>query len=138
MAVRGTVSSAILILAAGVPLGGALIVGGIGVSVVAALLAVLSVGVGGADDPHPGGSQPYDSGSDPTLRSGGYAASGGWHDYGGSDGGGDGGRSNHPPNLRADRAFALAASSSLSLGAAAVSSEASNRSEILAMSSTAE
>ena len=47
-------------------------------------------------------------------------------------------RRDHPPNLRAERALALAASSSLSLGAAVVSSEASNRSEILAMSSTAE
>lgn len=44
----------------------------------------------------------------------------------------------HAPNRRADRAFALAASSSRSFGGAAVSSEASNRSEILAMSSTAE
>jgi hypothetical protein len=44
----------------------------------------------------------------------------------------------HPPNRRAKRAFALAASFSLSFGGAVVSSEASNRSEILAMSSTAE
>jgi hypothetical protein len=44
----------------------------------------------------------------------------------------------HPPNRSAERAFALAASSSLSLGGAVVSSEASKRSEILAMSSTAE
>jgi hypothetical protein len=44
----------------------------------------------------------------------------------------------HPPNRSAERAFALAASSSLSLGGAAVSSEASSRSVILAMSSTAE
>src|SRR5919112_709913 len=43
-----------------------------------------------------------------------------------------------PPNRRAERALALAASSSRSFGGAAVSSEASNRSEILAMSSTAE
>ena len=47
-------------------------------------------------------------------------------------------RRDHRPNLRAERAFALAASFSLSLGAAVVSSEASNRSEIFAMSSTAE
>ena len=44
----------------------------------------------------------------------------------------------HPPNRSAERAFALAASSSRSLGRAAVSSEASSRSVILAMSSTAE
>src|SRR5215208_6971184 len=44
----------------------------------------------------------------------------------------------HPPNRRAARALALAASCSRSFGGAAVSSEASNRSEILAMSSTAE
>ena len=47
-------------------------------------------------------------------------------------------RCDHPPNRRAERAFALAASSSRSLGGAAVSSEASKRSEIFAMSSTAE
>jgi len=47
-------------------------------------------------------------------------------------------RRDHRPNLRDERAFALAASFSLSLGAAVVSSEASNRSEIFAMSSTAE
>ena len=47
-------------------------------------------------------------------------------------------RCDHPPNRRAERAFALAASSSRSFGGAAVSSEASNRSEILAISSTAE
>ena len=47
-------------------------------------------------------------------------------------------RCDHPPNRRAARALALAASSSRSFGGAAVSSEASNRSEILAMSSTAE
>jgi hypothetical protein len=47
-------------------------------------------------------------------------------------------RCDHPPNRRAERAFALAASSSRSLGGAVVSSEASKRSEILAMSSTAE
>ena len=86
------VVAAILILAAGVPLGGALIVGGIGVPAVAALLAVVSVWAGGTGDPS---SRPYDydPGSDPVLRSGGgYGASGGWHDYGGSDGGaGDGG-----------------------------------------------
>ena len=44
----------------------------------------------------------------------------------------------HPPNRRAERAFALAATSSRSLGGAVVSSEASKCSEILAMSSTAE
>ena len=44
----------------------------------------------------------------------------------------------YPPNRRAERAFALAATSSRSLGGAVVSSEASKRSEIFAMSSTAE
>jgi hypothetical protein len=86
--------AAILTLAAGVPLGGALIVGVIGVPAVSAFLAVVSVWVGGTGDPDPS-SRPYDydPGSDPVLRSGGgYGASGGWHDYGGSDGGaGDGG-----------------------------------------------
>jgi hypothetical protein len=86
--------AAILVLAAGVPLGGALIVGVIGVPVVAALLAVLSAWAGGADNPDPS-SRPYDydPGSDPIHRLGsGYGASGGWHDYGGPDGGaGDGG-----------------------------------------------
>src|SRR5215218_9905854 len=43
-----------------------------------------------------------------------------------------------PPNRRAERAFALAASSFRSFGLAVVSSEASNRSEILPISSTAE
>jgi hypothetical protein len=47
-------------------------------------------------------------------------------------------RCDHPPNRRAERAFALAATSSRSLGGAVVSSEASKCSEILAMSSTAE
>ena len=47
-------------------------------------------------------------------------------------------RCDHPPNRRAERAFALAASSSQSLGGAVVSSEASKRSEIFAMSSTAQ
>ena len=47
-------------------------------------------------------------------------------------------RYDHPPNRTAERALALAASSSRSFGAAVVSSEASKRSEILAMSSTAE
>ena len=47
-------------------------------------------------------------------------------------------RCDHPPNRRAERAFALTASSSLSLAGAVVSSEASKRPEILAMSSTAE
>jgi hypothetical protein len=50
----------------------------------------------------------------------------------------DADRCDHPPNRRAERAFALAASSSRSLGGAVVSREASKRSEILAMSSTAE
>src|SRR5215212_1219438 len=44
----------------------------------------------------------------------------------------------HPPNRRAERALALAASFSRSLGGALVSSEVSNRSEIIAMSSIAE
>jgi hypothetical protein len=86
--------AAILILAAGVPLGGALIVGVIGVPAVAALLAVLSVWAGGAGDPDPS-SRPYDydPSSDPILRSGsGYGATGGGHDHGGFDSGaGDGG-----------------------------------------------
>ena len=47
-------------------------------------------------------------------------------------------RCDHPPNRSAERAFALAASSSRSLGKAAVSSEASKRSVIFAMSSIAE
>jgi hypothetical protein len=79
----------LLVLAVRVPLGGVLIFGVIGVPIVAALLAVLSVVVGGVDDTHPGSSRPYDydPGSDPVLRSGGgYGASGGWHDYGGPDG----------------------------------------------------
>lgn len=85
--------AAILTLAVGAPLGGVLIVGVIGVPAVAALLAVISIVAGGVGDPNPG-TRPYDydPGSDPVLRSGGgYGASGGWHDYGGSDGGGDGG-----------------------------------------------
>lgn len=88
------VVAAILILVAGVPLGGALIVGVIGVPAVAALLAGLSVWAGGAGDPDPS-SRPYDyhPGSDPIHRSrSGYGASGGGHDQGGFDGGaGDGG-----------------------------------------------
>jgi hypothetical protein len=47
-------------------------------------------------------------------------------------------RCDHPPNRSAERAFALAASSSRSLGGAAVSSEASKRPVIFAMSSIAE
>jgi hypothetical protein len=85
--------AAILSLAAGVPLGGALIFGVVGVPAVAALLTVLSVGIGGVGEPYPRTSRPYDydPGSDPVLRSGGgYGASGGWHDHGGP-GGGDGG-----------------------------------------------
>jgi hypothetical protein len=81
--------AAILTFAAGVPLGGVLMVGVIGVPALAALLTVLSVGVGGGD-PHLGGSRPYDydPGSDPTLRSGaGYGASGGSHNYSGHGGG---------------------------------------------------
>ncbi len=90
--------AAILVFVASVPLGGVLIVGVIGVPAMAALLTVLTVGLGG-DESHPGGSRPYDydPGSDPTLRSGGgYGASGGGADYGGGGadyggGGGDGG-----------------------------------------------
>ena len=84
----------LLVLAVRVPLGGELIFGVIGVPAVAALLAALSVVVGGVDDTHPGSSRPYDyyPGSDPVLRSGGgYGASGGWHDLGGPDGGDGGG-----------------------------------------------
>jgi len=86
--------AAILTLWAGTPLRGILIFGGVVVPVVAALLAVLSVAVGGAGDPHPQDSRPYDydPGSDPVFRSGGgYGASVGWHDYDGPDGGDVGG-----------------------------------------------
>ena len=83
--------AAILVFAVGVPLGGVLIFGVIGVPAMAALLTVLTIGLGG-DGSHPGRLRPYDydPGSDPTLRSdGGYGASGGGADYGG--GGGDSG-----------------------------------------------
>ena len=85
--------AAILVFAAGVPLGGVLIVGVIGVPAMAALLTVLTVWLGG-DESHPG-SRPYDyhPGFDPTLRyGGGYGAPGGGADYGGGfDCGGGGG-----------------------------------------------
>jgi hypothetical protein len=92
--------AAILTLAAGTPLGGVLIFGAIGVPAMAALLTVLSVGVGGVGDPRPGDSRPYDydPSSDPALRSGasygafggGDGGGGGFGDAGGG-GGGDGG-----------------------------------------------
>jgi hypothetical protein len=87
--------AAVLAFGAGVPLRGVLIFGAILVPAAAAVITVLRVGVGGVDDPHAGGSRPYDydPGSDPVLRSGaGYGASGGGgYDYsghGGADAGG--------------------------------------------------
>jgi hypothetical protein len=84
---------AILVAFTGASLSAVLALGGIFATVVAALITVLSAGLGGAVDPHPDNSRPYDydPGSDPALRSGGgYGALGGW-DGGGDGGGGDGG-----------------------------------------------
>jgi hypothetical protein len=83
---------AILVALMGASLSDALAIGGIIATVLAALITVLSVGLGGVGDPHPRYSRPYDydPGSDPILRSGaGYGAFGGW-DGGGWDGGGGG------------------------------------------------
>ena len=84
---------AILVALMGASLSDALAIGGIIATVLAALITVLSAGLGGVGDPHPGDPRPYDydPGSDPVLRSGGgYGAFGGW-DGGGGDGGGGGG-----------------------------------------------
>ena len=84
---------AILVALMGASLSEVVALGGIIATVLATLITVLSVGLGGVGDPHPRYSRPYDydPGSDPILRSGaGYGAFDGW-DGGGGDGGGGGG-----------------------------------------------